>query len=220
MAATLLEPSGSLRSLHAELSALDWSTPAHAHAEAERLLHGLGEQPTQVVREVEQWAAQLRLRALQCHETSSHLKWFVGAGASAEFILWLHQYKPAAARRGRHAEIAHNHRYWFSSVLLSGGFTEREYQPVFEHGRLASLELVGTARRQAGEAYTVPADKVHSLEAIDDGTLTLLVQGSVVTTFSRVYDLERTEIQTFQDFEGHFPGLLAAARALEDGPAT
>lgn len=202
-----------VRSFLAILRGYDWARPAIAHEGARRALRGLLAQPGILRDEVQGWQEGIAERALLCHETSTHYKWFVDRDEHDRFIVWLHQYKPAEIRGERHAAVAHNHRYWFSSAIFAGGLHQRSFQVIDhdESGR-PSLAPKGEVVLRAGDAYVVSPDEIHAMFHIEDGTLSLVVQGKAVRNYSEVFDTTTGAVTRFPDFMGQLPALLESVR--------
>lgn len=164
------------------LDRIDWSDLPRAHREAQDVLAAI-EDPRTLLQAVGARDPQLT-ESDRSSEKTTHFKWFVAEDPAGRFSLWLNEYKPGSHRRLGHAEVAHNHRFWFTSLVLGGGFTNIVYAPAED----ASLECVRTTALRAGDSFVVDPDEVHSLRDLQDGTLTLIVQSRPVRSYSDVYE--------------------------------
>lgn len=194
-----------LLDLKAQLADLDWDDRAGSHARAAELLPA--EIPAGTA--VADLLASLDRRAVVSRsvEKTTHFKWFLG-GDDDRFELWLHQYKPAAKRRVGHAVVAHNHRFWFTSMLLEGGFTSR----TFDAERTSAGWDLRSKRDQelvAGATFIVDPDEIHALVAISDPAVSLLIQSKPIRSFSEVY--EAGEKTRYYDLEHEFDALASGA---------
>jgi hypothetical protein len=179
-------PSGLTRTLDL-LATLDWSTPAEAHARASAifasidvraLLDDLGSGLARTV-DVERSV-----------EKTTHYKWFVAEDRAAGYQLWLHDYKPRTHRRQGHAAVAHNHRFWLTSLILRGGFTDNRFRraSVAGDGERTGIERIGSRRMQSGDTMVLEPDDIHALSELQDGTLSLIAQGHPVRNYSEVFE--------------------------------
>ena len=175
-------PDGSLDQLVASLRRCDWSDPAVGHLDAQRVLASI-EDPRPLLAAVGAADPQ-RTEQDGSAEKTTHFKWFLAADPDQRFELWLNEYKPKALRRQGHAEVAHNHRFWFTSLVLAGGFQNAVYTPTEDE----TLHEAGTVTLGAGDTFVVDPDAVHALRALEDGTVTLIVQSQPIRSFSDVYE--------------------------------
>ncbi|MDQ1463307.1 MAG: hypothetical protein QOC73_248 [Actinomycetota bacterium] len=185
-----------------DLEAIDWSVGIGPHQGVEALLRRLHRDRTALKERVRSWKPGGERRISR--ETSTHYKWFVHEDQDQRFTLWLHEYKPAGVRGTRHAVIPHNHRYWFSSLMLAGGFTSTSFRARVGRPGVIPADRLSVA---AGDVFTIPPDEIHALEAIEDGTLTLIVQGRPVRNYSEVYEPETGKTTRFYDMVARLPEL-------------
>jgi hypothetical protein len=171
-----------MSALMVDLAALDWDEPGVAHRDAQALFAQI-EDPGSLLEDARSLPPE-RTEFDRSAEKTTHFKWFVADDPHGRFALWLNEYKPASHRRTGHAEVAHNHRFWFTSLLLSGGFTNDIYRARSD----ASLELERSLDLRAGDTFVVDPDEVHALRELRDGTLTLLVQSRPVRSYSDVWE--------------------------------
>jgi hypothetical protein len=173
----------SVAQIRETMESLDWSERASAHARtaetfaamgAQRLARDLGtDLPTMV-------------DLGRSVEKTSHYKWFLGGPEDGSFELWLHEYKPQSLRREGHATVAHNHRFWLTSIVLRGGFTDSRFRRDDDSASL--LGEVSSNRMSTGETMIIDADEIHSLSELQDGTITLVAQSAPVRSYSEVFE--------------------------------
>jgi hypothetical protein len=189
------------------LESLDWSPAGYIDAGALELLTKIGQEPNLLGDVVRSWDTPgLENRQLRCHETSTHYKWFIHYSTSVRYRIWLHQYKPMTQRTLGHAEVPHNHRYSLASVILNGGFVHR----VFERTDDGLRELADERQSfMKGDAYMVPWQRVHRLDELADGTLTLVVESPIVRHFSEAFYGPSSSPSVFYDFVALHSRLVA-----------
>jgi len=197
----------------ADLRVLAWElSPAERHAHVRQALDRLATERSFLPDLVASWRRQLADIADGSHETSTHYKWLCHRDPERRFTVWLHQYKPTTMRRPGHANVAHNHRYDFSSLILVGALTEQQYaEPA-----TPPLRLIDERTLTAGQTYSVLADEIHAMSGIEDGTLTLVVEGAPVRHHSRVYDVTTGDVTCYPDFIEQYDALTAAVEGLSD----
>lgn len=131
-------------------------------------------------------------------EKTTHYKWFLGGGPGKGFELWLHEYKPRNLRRTGHATVAHNHRFWLTSLILSGGFTDTRYARI--SGDVEPLiEPIAQRSMDPGSTMVIDPEEIHSLTALQDRTISLVVQSRPVRSYSEVF--EDGEVRRYFDLE-------------------
>lgn len=170
-----------LSPLQTRLSALDWSSPVSAHHDAQRVFAEIAD-PCQLLSGIAA-ADPARTEHDRSSEKTTHFKWFVGEDPDERFSLWLNAYKPATHRRTGHAEVAHNHRFWFTSLVLSGGFTHATFT-----ADGPKLTLSDEVTLHAGDSFVIDPAEIHALRDLQDETVTLIVQSNPVRAFSDVYE--------------------------------
>lgn len=139
--------------------------------------------------------AQLEYDPLQVarlsRETTTHYKWMLASDQMQGTTVWLHEFKSACERRSGFATTVHNHRYPFTAIVLSGGYTNLLYEVSFDPRSLHVERCEVIERRQLGEglAYSMEPDEFHALDDIQDGTKTLIMEFAAVNAVSFSYDL-------------------------------
>lgn len=197
------------------LALADWHIKGVISPEVIDLLRELGIRPHLIWESVAAWSpGSLDKRQLRCHETTTHYKWFIYYHKRFRYRIWLHQYKSANERRLGYAEVPHNHRYSFASLILHGGFHHHIFN-VTESG----LDESGTERQMlaAGDVYTLHWDRIHKLSSLLDKTITLVVESPTVRNFSEAYD-DSGSPQRFYDFAGLHPRLSQELMTLRSAP--
>lgn len=168
-------------SLARTLARLDWLEQPRAHRAAQRSFATIDD-PGRLLAEI---AADdpRRTEHDRSSEKTTHFKWFVAEDPDDRFSLWLNTYKPSTHRRTGHAEVAHNHRFWFTSLVLSGGFTHATFT-----ADGPTLTLSNEITLRAGDSFIVDPAEIHALRDLQDETVTLIVQSRPVRAFSDVYE--------------------------------
>jgi hypothetical protein len=173
----------SLADLSTALASIDWSDRAEAHARAADVFNTSG---------AERLIGDLRsdlpdaIDVSRSVEKTTHYKWFLGGPPDGSFELWLHEYKPRALRRDGHATVAHNHRFWLSSIVLRGGFTDTRYE--VDETSASLLREIASRTLTPDETMILDADEIHSLSALEDGTITLVAQSAPIRPYSEVFE--------------------------------
>jgi len=140
-------------------------------------------------------------------EKTTHYKWFLGEGSSGRFQVWLHEYKPKTHRREGHATVAHNHRFWLTSLILRGGFTDTRYERTAEGDRRLIAPIASRVMR-TGDTMVLAPDEIHALGELQDGTLSLIVQSKPVRSFSEVF--ENGTVRRYADLDAKLADLRAS----------
>jgi predicted metal-dependent enzyme (double-stranded beta helix superfamily) len=112
---------------------------------------------------------------LASREVATHYKWLVAAGDRQEWKVWLHQYKDDLSPSGVYADVPHNHRYNFVSLILNGTYENLGYTV---HGE-EELQLVSQRGVGRGDVIALDHREVHSLTQIGPGTVSLFIQGRI-----------------------------------------
>jgi hypothetical protein len=116
--------------------------------------------------------------ARQSRETTSHFKWLIAADRGGQARVWLHEFKPAHERRPGYASTVHNHRYAFTSTVLSGSYANHRYRVAFDPETLAvtAYDSLGSDALVPGDSYSMSPDEYHRVDDIEDGTRTLITE--------------------------------------------
>lgn len=164
------------------LDSLDWRDSEDAHsAVAQMLRHdNMSGLLLNVLACVED--RDIASLAQRSHETATHYKWFIGAADDWRWQAWLHQYKEPRKAVSGYATTPHTHRYWFSSLIVAGGF-----QNVVYRVHNSELSIATVQELEVGDSYVISPDWVHSLRNILPGTMTILIRGREKYPFSIEY---------------------------------
>lgn len=189
-----------------EMRGVSWSDPASGAARTHEVLESrdlrLG-----VSAEVDSWTRDgIGVRELLSHDTATHLKWFVAYSAENGVAMWLHQYKASDGQQKDFGVSVHNHRYWFVSTVLYGGYEHVRYALDENDSPIAvSRELY-----EPPNSYIMDPNEIHRLDQIQFPTLTLIVQGPAIRHHSTVFSHDGT--RQFPDFEARAGALRAEMR--------
>lgn len=188
------------------IGTFSWEKPGMAQREAAEVLAKI---------EVDGLLAELKSRLGEIAdleksvEKTTHYKWFLAEDPTKRFQVWLHEYKPSTHRREGHATVAHNHRFWLTSLILRGGFTDTRYERADESNReSASLARLDSRRMTPGDTMVLDPDEIHSLSALRDGTLSLIVQGRPIRSYSEVF--EGGKVRRYSDLGAKLADLRAS----------
>ena len=183
------------------LRSLDWRDRSAAHENAAAYLTDLA--PESVLSDLRGDLERIDLS--RSVEKTTHYKWLLAAPPNEGFELWLHEYKPRELRRTGHATVPHNHRFWLTSLILRGGFTDTRYVRAPGEPAGAAIEPVGNRSLRPGETMVIDPDEIHSLSGLEDGTLSLVVQSEPVRSYSEVF--EDGQVRRYSDLEARLAGL-------------
>ena len=134
--------------------------------------------------------AQRNSTALSSREPSTHFKWLIFRDPLFRFEVWLHEYKNKELLRPGYAVVPHNHVYHFSSLILSGGFKHVSYAVSRSGDDEATLRVADERSFSRSMIYTLTCDEVHSLDDIQEGTTTLIVNSASKKAFSEEFNLK------------------------------
>jgi hypothetical protein len=192
------------------LRALPWQTDLPtAQARARQLLKAEVDPTVTVTR----WIGNLATDELdtlldRSTERSSHVKWCLG-GRRGSYLVWLHQYKAPErfAAATRFAAAIHDHRYGFSSRVLSGALRVSLFAAEIDGDR-AHLTRLSEQLLTPGMVTSLLTTEIHRIDSVADNTCTLLVQGPAVRHHSTVYGMDG-QMERVPDLEETLPGLIA-----------
>jgi predicted metal-dependent enzyme (double-stranded beta helix superfamily) len=189
-------------SLLEQLDRLDWDDRAAAHAETRQILANVD--PSNFLESLKGSPSDA-IPARDAVEKTTHYKWLIGKGDEQRFELWLHEYKPSNLRRPGHATVPHNHRFWLTSLILRGGFSDTRYAR-FESQDEALVKPVTSRPLRPGETMVIDPDEIHSLSELEEGTLSMVVQSQPIRSYSEVF--ENGEVRRYSDLEAKRLALL------------
>lgn len=144
-------------------------------------------------------------------ETPTHYKWHLLTAPDHSFTVWLHEYKPRASRSGGYAQTIHNHRYPMSALVLTGGYQCTEYKVERSHGDdRASIQVITGWQLAGGSVYSMRENEFHSVTQIEDGTMSLLVQGQPTRPYSVSVDAGSRRTSCHVPIEGRLDHLRSS----------
>jgi predicted metal-dependent enzyme (double-stranded beta helix superfamily) len=182
------------------LDSLDWSDLASTHETIEEVLAELYESRESLREEMATLGdSELEQQEELSHETTTHFKWYVHKGLSPRYKVWIHEYKERGLRRSGYAEVPHDHRYWFTSLVLLGGFEHHIYrvEGAGDSDCFESIEEVRSSECRKGTVYTVDPTMVHALSRIAEPTLTVVVRSGAVRPYSQTFDVESRKVTKY-----------------------
>jgi hypothetical protein len=146
-------------------------------------------------------------------ERSSHYKWFLG-GNIHDYLVWLHQYKAPSEFRAinRFAASIHDHRLWFCSRVVAGGLHATWYKAVLGEQK-AHLTAIMRRRLPPGAVVQMEAQEIHGIDDVEEGTVTLLIQGPPERHYSTSFDLSDGGMRRNYDLEALYPKVLSALKS-------
>ncbi len=199
-----------MRGLIERLESLPWDAPGDAIRSAANLLSDVSWEHVQDF--LDSWNdPKLDQCAWESHETSTHFKWLLHRGSDDAFQVWLHEYKSPSLLRDGYADSIHDHRYWFASKILSGGFTQSSYRMSENQDGGCDAAEIGKISFDAGSVYVVDPDEIHAISDFKHPTLTLLVRSRATKPFS-------TEIRAREGRAVRYYPLRTRIRSLRGGP--
>ena len=142
-------------------------------------------------------------------ERPSHYKWLLG-GNRRSYLVWLHQYKSPEefARADRFAASVHDHRLWFTSRVISGALHVTWYGLEIS-GETAPLKILRRRRLSIGMVVQMNPEEIHKIDNVEDGTLSLVIQGPAERHFSTVFGLSDGSMVRKYDLDALYPNLVA-----------
>src|ERR1700761_1824662 len=141
-------------------------------------------------------------------ETPTHYKWHMLTAPDRSFTVWLHEYKPAASRSAGYAQTIHNHRYPMSALVLAGGYQCTKYAVEKGHGDdQARIQGITEWQLAGGSVYSMRENEFHSVTRIEDGTMSLLVQGRPSRPYSVSVDARSRRASCHVPIEGRLDHL-------------
>ena len=144
---------------------------------------------------------------LLSRETPTHYKWHICTAPDKSFSIWLHEYKPRATRSGGYAQTIHNHRYPMSALLLAGGYRYTQFTVHVGKDQRASVKTVSSQLVSGGSIYSMQDRDFHSVTEMQDGTVSLIIQGRPLRPFSISVDAEARRVSYHVPIEGRLENL-------------
>jgi hypothetical protein len=130
------------------------------------------------------------------------------------FRIRLHHWKSKRLKKGANEENPHSHRFPFSTIILTGAYSESLYKIAHsdEENLKADLNVIGTTCYSPGQIHSiVSTDAIHNVinESEDMECVTLFIRGKSITDYSTIFNREqgtfyksfslKTEIANYMD---------------------
>jgi hypothetical protein len=195
-----------------QLDSFDWLDLASTHLKIEKLLHHINVNRCSFKESLSNVSlSELKRRADLSHETPSHYKWHVHKNLNLGYSIWMHEYKARSTRRPSYVEIPHNHRYWFTSLILAGEFQHQIYDVNYlkQDNFYKGIKLMDNSRFDRGRVYTMSPQTVHSIDNVVQNTLTLVVRSIGVNPYSESFDLESKQITKHTPFSSRLDNMAS-----------
>jgi hypothetical protein len=191
-----------IKNLITSLNKIGWDSKSIAHEKVEFLLNDLKANLNRFQIELENLSDNyLRNLAELSVETPTHFKWFLYENQMLNYKIWLHEYKSRIEKGAGYAIVPHNHRYWFTSFIIRGGFTNSIYQvEKLNKKTIDRYLLVDEQSFEEGKIYSFSSDIIHSLSNIKEPTVTLIIQSKALKNFSESYDFQSKKVQRHYSF--------------------
>jgi hypothetical protein len=134
--------------------------------------------------------ADFNAMLVRSRETPTHYKWHLRTIGQDAYEIWLHEYKPPTSRSSVFSQRVHNHRYGFTSIVLSGGFLHSLYEVTPCATGACTVMCSSSQELTAGMVYSLTAEEFHSVTQVRNRTVTLVAQQRPTRTFSYSVDSE------------------------------
>ncbi|MFJ2769234.1 hypothetical protein [Streptomyces sp. NPDC087300] len=148
------------------------------HCRLEALRHSLNRLPR----------AAFESMLVNSRETPTHFKWALYRGPRSGLTLWLHEYKPPDLVDAAYVEAPHNHRYGFTSLILTGGYLHTRFLVEPAGQDRARVTDVRPQVLAPGDTYTLTPDDWHNVTRAREGTVTLIAQNRPTRAYSTSLD--------------------------------
>ncbi|HEY1917562.1 MAG TPA: hypothetical protein VGH27_18490 [Streptosporangiaceae bacterium] len=192
------------------------SMPCHAtECTLERMLADWREDiDTAIIRrEIGNWlirsdaADEVRMGA---RETSTHYVWPLYV-ASNGYALTINEFKDPRYMSLGYANVLHNHRYSFASLVLSGGYSQvRSRVEMHITGQAARIDDIAQDFAFEGRVLTINHGEFHRLTDIGDRTVTLLAKCPPVKRDSVSVNIKTLEVSRHVPVEARLFELMGA----------
>jgi len=133
---------------------------------------------------------QAAVLAAGSREVTTHFAWRLLYEKTEPFSIWLHEYKPQRDWLPGYANTVHNHRYDFSTTVLTGGYWHEWFDVELDSSGefVRGVTSAGSQALLPGMACAVTADRFHRIPRVKDGTTTFLIKSRPVKTWSLSFD--------------------------------
>lgn len=180
----------------------------HAVAAVERALAGIYDRlPALRAELVTLGLADFNAMLVRSRETPTHYKWHLRTIGQDAYEIWLHEYKSLTGPSSVFSQRVHNHRYGFTSIVLSGGFLHSLYEVTPYAPGACTVACNSSRELTAGMAYSLTAEEFHSVTQVRSRTVTLVAQQRPTRTFSYSVDSETNVLLRHDPIEYRFDSL-------------
>jgi len=133
---------------------------------------------------------QAAVLAAGSREVTTHFAWRLRYEKAEPFSVWLHEYKPRRDWLPGYANTVHNHRYDFSTAMLTGGYWHEWFDVELDSSGefVRAATSAGSRMLLPGMVCAVAADRFHRIPRVKDGTATFLIKSRPVKTWSLSFD--------------------------------
>lgn len=204
---------------------VDWADSSYMERQApvvEEILRAAAARPEVFAERTEQILADDELfRGLAPHSAYPRIlmdKFVLHSEPGNGFRIRLHRFK-TRVQNGGAEERVHYHKWHCSTVMLRGGYREKQFE-IRKTDEAAGEALLHEDVEQIlaeGESNSLPAGRPHQVmnDSDTDPCLTLFVRGPSVMGAARIFDLERGTFYDTFDPDGQLKVGLAAMGRLD-----
>jgi hypothetical protein len=166
-----------------------------------------------------QWlkqSASLDELRMSARETATHYVWPVYAAASGHSVV-INEFKEPEHMVAGYATTLHNHRYSFTSLMLSGRYRQvRCAVEMNEFGQATGLHELGNDDVTEGSIVAIDHNMFHRLADIKDRTITLVIRCPAVKESSISVDIRTLRTSRHLPAETRVVQLMDALAAADD----
>ncbi|HEX8279037.1 MAG TPA: hypothetical protein VF540_10095 [Segetibacter sp.] len=193
-----------IQSLIKKLNSLNWDNLQVSFPLIENLLNEMYSTKKENLQEYLKniTPSEFRKIADQSAEATTHYKWVLYSSRKYGYSIRLHEYKNIEMQREGYANTIHNHRYWFASLILNGGYRHRVYpSDVFVK---KEINFVSDTKYSKGNHYYLNPEVIHSVNEVEKNTLTLIITSKAVRDFSTSLDISDNRVIDHYHFTSRF----------------
>ena len=171
-------------------------------------------------REIYQWLTETSVREQvrkAARETSTHYVWPLYLGSNG-YGLTINEFKDPRHMGFGYANVIHNHRYSFASLVLSGGYSQvRSSVDIARSGQALRIDDIGQDFAFEGSLLCVNHNDFHRLTHFSNQTVTLLIKCPAAKNDSVSVDIETRRVSTHVPVEAR---LIQLMKVLTTGKGT
>jgi predicted metal-dependent enzyme (double-stranded beta helix superfamily) len=177
---------------------IDWHDPSAGQFQLlETALCEIARSPQEIVKRVNAIIVDDTLfRSYQPHMECPRQfmdKFILYMDSSDRFRVRLHRFKSRLQNRGLKPTV-HTHRWWYSTIVLRGSYTEHLYNVEGENPELgkAKISIANTRELKRGQTASLLPNIPHQTvnDSVEEPCITLFVRGKSFYPASKVYDPE------------------------------